>query len=190
MTDVLAIRRAAGLVLRSLRRRGATHGRPLGEPLPPALAIEALLSAMRAQFGLAAEAADRLLRPALADFRDAVGCADPLLVPANAGKEPQLVPLPLPSWCASLLDAGVLECEGPPRIAGPRVLLQASLAVVREAELLAVERFAVTFAGRHASGAASPFVHLALSPPFLSGRWAGPVCIRAAASSTRRCKSS
>ena len=94
----LAIRRAAGTVLRPLRQRGSAPGRALGgDRLPPRLAIESLLAAMRARFSLASDAADRLLRPALADWRDAVGCADPLLLPANANAEPQLVPLPLPS---------------------------------------------------------------------------------------------
>ena len=175
----LAIRRAAGTVLRPLRQRGSAPGRALGgEPLPPRLAIESLLAAMRARFSLASDAADRLLRPALADWRDAVGCADPLLLPANANAEPQLVPLPLPSWCAWLVDAGVLQCEQPPQIEGPRIVLHAALAVVREAELEGVERFPLTFAGRYAPGGAP--LHLAISPPFLSASWRGAVCIRAA----------
>src|SRR5256885_10207115 len=132
---LLAIRRAAGAPLRTLRRPGQRQAGPArGEPLRPALAIEALLAAMRARFGLAADAADRLLRPALADWRDAVGCADPLLLPGNARDELQLVPLPLPSWCAWLIDAGILQCEQPPQIEGPRIVLHAALAVVREAE--------------------------------------------------------
>ncbi len=121
---------------------------------------------MRARFALDSGVADKLLRPALADWRDAVGCADPLLLPANAAAEPQLVPFPLPSWCAWLIDAGVLECERPPQIEGPRLILHAALAVVREAELEGVERFPVTFAGRYAPNA--PHLHLAISPPFLS----------------------
>src|SRR5438552_4508948 len=178
--DRLAIRRAAGAALRSLRRRGSPPGRaPTADPLPPALAIEALLSAMRVRFALSPEAVNRLLRPALADWRDAVGCADPLLLPANAAAEPQLVPLPLPSWCTWLLDAGVLQCERPPQIEGPRIVLQAALAVVREAELEGVERFPLVFAGRFAPAAAH--IHLALSPPFLSQAWRGPACVRAAA---------
>ena len=179
-SDLLAIRRAAGAVLRPLKRRGSRPGQPVaGEPIPPALAIDALLAAMAARFSLLPEAAHRLLRPALADWRDAVGCADPLLLPANASAEPQLVPLPLPSWCAWLIDAGVLRCEGPARVDGPRVVLRTSLAVVREAELTAVEHFPVLFAGRFAPGGLH--VHLALSPPFLARSWRGPVCLRAGA---------
>lgn len=118
-----AVQRAAGAVLRPVRRRG--------ELLRPALAIEALLAAMRARFGLDGQAVDQLLRPALADWRDAVGCADPLLVPANARVEKQLVPLPMPSWCAWLVEAGVLRLDAPPSIEGPRVVQQAWLAVIR-----------------------------------------------------------
>ncbi|MCA1826627.1 MAG: hypothetical protein LC689_06765 [Myxococcales bacterium] len=138
---------------------------------------------MRARFSLAADVADRLLRPALADWRDAVGCADPLLLPANAATEPQLVPLPLPSWCIWLIDAGVLEVESAAVLEGPRIVLHAALAVVREAELEGVERFPVTFAGRHAPGA--PHLHLAISPPFLAQSWRGPICIRAAVDKAR-----
>src|SRR5258705_373858 len=130
--DSLSIRRAAGAVLRVLKRRGAPPQRPGGwgqsEPLRPALAIDALLTGMGARFGLAESAVNGLLRPALADWRDAVGCADPLLVPANAqgpaaGKA--LLPLPMPSWCAWLIDAGVLLLEGPPPLDGPRVVQRA-----------------------------------------------------------------
>ena len=132
--ELLAVRRAAGAALRAVRRPGQRQQGPArGDPLRPALAIEALLAAMRARFGLAAEAADRLLRPALADWRDAVGCADPLLVPANAQTEKQLVPLPVPSWCAWLVEAGVLRFDAAPVLDGPRVVLPASLMVVREA---------------------------------------------------------
>ena len=93
---------------------------------------------MRERFGLGQERAERLLLPAFADWRDAVGCADPLLVPANAqgpAAEKALVPLPVPSWCAWLADAGVLRFDGPPSIQGPRVVQPAWLLVVREAEL-------------------------------------------------------
>ena len=134
---------------------------------------------MRAMFSMIAADADKLLRPALADWRDAVGCADPLLLAANAAEEPQLVPLPLPSWCASLAEAGILELMHAPRVEGPRITLKAALAVVREAELEGVERFPVTFAGRFAPS--GPHVHLAISPPFRSQAWRGPVCLRAAA---------
>lgn len=174
MTALLDVQRAAGAVLRGARRNGT--------PLRPALAIDALLSAMRALFGLADQDADRLLRPALADWRDAVGCADLLLLPANAQRpqgDKHLVPLPMPSWCAWLIEAGVLLLEGAPSLDGPRVVQPARLLVVREAELTAVESFPVLFAGRY--GAASLQVHLALSPPFLDGGWRGTVCLRAAA---------
>src|SRR5260370_28981361 len=139
---------------------------------------------MRTRFDLAEEAVNRLLRPALADWRDAVGCADSLLVPANAQgsvAEKQLVPLPLPSWSAWLIEAGVLRLDGPPALEGPRVIQPAWLQVVREAELAAVEGFPVVFAGRVASGAASLDVHLALSPPFLLENWRAPIFVRAAA---------
>ena len=129
------------MVLRAIRRRG--------EPLRPALAIDALLAAMRARFGLPESAANELLRPAFSDWRDAVGCADPILLPANAhgaAGDAHLIPIPLPSFCAWLVDAGVLRLEGPPRVEGPRVIQPASLAVVREAELTAVERFPILFA--------------------------------------------
>jgi len=185
--DPLSIRRAAGAVLRPLKRRGASLQRlsasAHAEPLRPALALDALLAAMRARFGLAESAADQLLRPALADWRDALGCADPLLVPANAqgaSAEKALVPIPMPSWCAWLLDAGVLLPEGPPRLEGPRVVQHAWVAVVREAELSAVECFPVVFAGRYGSGAPVR-IHLALSPPHLAAAWRGNVCLRAAA---------
>src|SRR5690242_10634700 len=112
-TDSLPLRRAAGAVLRGVKRRGSPLQRrgafAQSEPLRPSLVIDALLAAMRARFGLAEAAANGLLRPALADWRDAVGCADPVLVPANAqGAAPDklLLPIPAPSWCAELIDAG------------------------------------------------------------------------------------
>lgn len=176
--DALAVQRAAGAVLRPVRRRG--------EPLKPALAIEALLAAMRAAFELSEEAVDALLRPALADWRDAVGCADPLLLPRNAADEKLLVPLPMPSWCAWLIDAGVLRLDAPAAVEGPRVVQHASLLVVREAELGLVERFPLLFAGRYGSGAASLHVHLAISPPFPSPLWRGSIWLRAAAGRTEK----
>jgi hypothetical protein len=186
--DPLSIQRAAGAVLRALKRRGVPPHRLSAaghaEPLRPSLAIDALLAAMRAQFGVAGSAADELLRPALADWRDAVGCADPLFVPANAqgpAAEKCLVPLPMPSWCAWLVETGVLLLDGPPHIEGPRVAQKAWLAVVREAELTAVECFPLIFAGRYGSGGASVRIHLALSPPFLAVDWRGSVCLRAGA---------
>jgi hypothetical protein len=183
-SDTLALRRAAGSVLRGLRRRGSPlEARDRSNPLKPQLAIDALLAAMRAAFGLTEQAAQSLLGPALADWRDAVGCADPVLVPANAqgpSAERALIPLPLPSWCAFLIDAGVLVPDGPPALEGGRAVLRAFLAVIRETELAALESFPVTFAARFASGAASMHVHLAISPPFLSEGWQGPVSIRAA----------
>ena len=186
--DPLPIQRTAGAVLRALKRRGVSPPR-LGasthaEPLRPAQAIDGLLAAMRARFGLSEAAANPLLRPALADWRDAVGCADPLLVPANAqgaAAEKSLVPIPMPSWCAWLVDAGVLLLDGPPHLDGPRVVQRAWLAVVREAELAAVECFPLLFAGRYGSGAASLRIHLALSPPFLAADWKGNLCLRAGA---------
>ncbi len=172
--DSIFVQRAAGAVLRGLKRKG--------EPLRPAAAIEALLAAMRARFDLAEAAARDLLGPALADWRDAVGCADPLLVAANAqgpGGEAQLVPIPMPSWCAALVDAGVLRLDGPPALEGPRVVQHASLLAIREAELTAVELFPLVFAGRYGSGPASLQLHLALSPPFLASAWLGTLCLRA-----------
>src|SRR5437764_15420596 len=116
-------RRAAGMVLRGLRRPGVPlqrMGEALrAEPLRPALAIQAIVAAVRARFDLTEEAARTLFAPALSDWRDAIGCSDPLLVPANAqgeAAEKHLVPLPLPSWCAHLVDAGVLQLKGAPRI--------------------------------------------------------------------------
>src|SRR5438270_4571425 len=181
-------RRAAGTVLRALRRPGVSSRR-LGEalrsePLRPALAIEAIVAAARARFDLTEEAASALFAPALSDWRDAVGCSDPLLVPGNAQgetAEKHLLPLPLPSWCAHLVDAGVLYLAGSPRLEGPRVVQRAVLLAVREAELSAVECFPIVFAGRFGAGAASPDVHLAISPPFLAEQWRGSVCLRAAA---------
>jgi hypothetical protein len=186
--EQLAVRRAAGAALRGVRRRGVpldrigTTGR--GELLRPAAAIEALLAAMRARFELSQPAVEQLLAPALADWRDAVGCADPVLVPANAqgpSAEKALVPLPMPSWCTWLVDCGVLRLEGPPVIDGPRVVQAAWLVVVREVELAAVECFPVVFAARFGSGAASLHVHLAMSPPYLAEEWRGTICLRAAA---------
>jgi hypothetical protein len=188
LLDPIPIQRAAGSALRSLRIKGAPEHRlrsaARGEPLKPSLAIDALLCAMRARFGLAETAANQLLRPALSDWRDAVGCADPLLLPANAhgsAGEKHLIPIPMPSWCTSLVDAGVLRLEGPPSLDGPRVVQHAWLAVVREAELTAVECFPVVLAGRYGSGAAALRVHLAISPPFLSPAWQGSLCLRAGA---------
>ena len=186
--DSISVQRAAGQVLRGLKRRGAPPNRlaraARAEPLRPALAIEALLAAMRAQFELPEPTANELLRPALADWRDAVGCADPLLVPADVlgpASEKHLVPIPKPSWCAPLVDAGVIRLDGPAALDGPRVVQPAWLAVVRESELTAVECFPFVFAGRYGSGAASLRIHLALSPPFLSPGWRGTVCLRAGA---------
>src|SRR5258705_2881304 len=157
--DPLSIRRAAGAVLRPLKRPGAPPQRPGGwshaEPVRPALAIDAVLAAMRARFAMPEAAANRLLRPGFADWRDAVGCADPLLVPANAqgpAAEKALLPLPMPSWCAWLIDAGVLLLEGPPHLDGPRVVQRAWLAVVRETELAAGEGFPPVFRGPSRSG--------------------------------------
>ena len=158
----LPVQRAAGAILRALKRRGVQPHRlrvaAQVEPLRPALAIDALLAAMRAQFGLADSAVNQLLRPALADWRDAVGCADPLFVAANAqgsGAEKALLPIPMPSWCAWLVDTGVLILDGPPHVEGPRVVQKPWLAVVRETELTAVECFPFVFAGRSARGARS-----------------------------------
>src|SRR5207302_205127 len=161
------------------RRRRARR-----EPLRPGLAVEALLAAMQARFELSDDSVERLLGPALADWRDAVGCADPILVPANAqgeAAERALVPVPMPSWCTWLVDSGALRLDGPPAIQGPRVVQPAWLVVIREVELSAVECFPIVFAARFGSGAASLHVHLALSPPFLSQEWRGSVCLRAAA---------
>ncbi len=184
-SDTLAARRAAGAVLRALRRPGAPLQRPdRSDPVRPALAIDALVAAMRARFGLNQDGADMLLRPAIADWRDAVGCADPLLVPSNAqgpSAEKALLPLPLPSWAAWLFDCRVLLPDGAPFLDGPRVVQRAFVAVVRETELEAVECFPVVFAGRFGSGAASVRLHLAISPPFSSESWRGPVLVRAAA---------
>jgi len=179
-------RRAAGIVLRTLRRPGARGIAEAlrGEPLKPSLAAEAIVAAARARFDLAEETAKTLFAPALSDWRDAVGCSDPLLVPANAqgdAAEKHLVPLPLPSWCAHLVDAGVLHLHGPPRLEGPRVVQRAVLLAVRESELSAIECFPVVFAGRFGFGAAAPEVHLALSPSFLAEGWRGTICLRAAA---------
>ena len=186
--DPLAVRRAAGAALRGVRRRGTPLHRigatPRGEPLRPGLAVEALLAAMQARFELSDDSVERLLGPALADWRDAVGCADPILVPANAqgeAAERALVPVPMPSWCTWLVDSGALRLDGPPAIQGPRVVQPAWLVVIREVELSAVECFPIVFAARFGSGAASLHVHLALSPPFLARDWRGSVCLRAAA---------
>ena len=171
--DSIFVQRAAGAVLRGHKRKS--------EPLRPATAIEALLAAMRARFDLAETAARDLLGPALSDWRDAVGCADPLLVAANAQgtkAETQLVPVPMPSWCAALVDAGVLRLDGAPALEGPRVVQHATLLAIREAELTAVEPFPLVFAGRYGSGAALQ-IHLALSPPFLAEAWRGTLCLRA-----------
>ena len=184
----IAVQRAAGAVLRSVKRHGVSEQRmgpaARGEPLRPAIAIEALLAAMRARFALPDAAVHELLRPALADWRDAVGCADPVLVAANAqGATPEkhLVPLPMPSWCTALVECGVLRLEGPPVLEGPRVVQPAWLAVIREVELTAVELFPFTLAGRYGSGAASLHIHLAVSPGYLDAEWRAPVLVRAGA---------
>jgi hypothetical protein len=161
-------RQAAGEVLRALKRKNAS------EPLKPALAIEALLAAARAQFNLSEEAARELLSPALADWRDAVGCADPLLVPSEGE-----LPLPLPSWCTWLIDAEVLLAPDAPVREGPRVVLRASLCVERSG---AVEKFPIVFAGRASQLSAGLSVRLAVSPPYRSAGFRGPVLVRAALS--------
>jgi len=174
----LEVQQAAGAALKGLKRRGLPPEQPSGkfgktEPLKPALAIDALVAAMRARFGLEEEVAKELFSPALADWRDAVGSADPLLLPANA----ELVPLPLPSWCVWLLELGVLIPSGAPAIEGPRVVQRAWLAVARER----VECFPVVFAGRASATTAGVSVHLAVSPPYSSAGFRGPVQLRAAA---------
>jgi len=193
--DRLAVRRAAGTALRGVPKPGTPLHRigaaARGEILRPALAIEALLAAMRARFELSQQSVEQLLSPALADWRDAIGCADPILVPANAqgaAAEKALVPLPIPSWCTWLVDSGVLRLDGPPAIQGPRVVQPAWLVVVREVELSAVECFPIVFAARFGSGAASLHVHLALSPPFLAEDWRGSICLRAAAHRPERAR--
>ena len=186
--DAFALYRAAGAVLRAVRRPGVPLARLVpgakGEPLKPALAIEAVAAAMRARFDLPQSVVTDLLVPAFADWRDAVGCADPLLVPANAqgpAAEKHLVPLPLPSWCAHLIDAGVIRLDGPAAVDGARVVQHAWLLAIREAELSAVECFPVTFAGKFAAGPAALHVHLAHSPAHLAEAWRGPLSVRAAA---------
>ncbi|HEY2029903.1 MAG TPA: hypothetical protein VGH20_11920 [Myxococcales bacterium] len=173
MTTPLEVKRAAGAALKTVKRRG-------DEPLKPSLAIEALVAAMRARFSLEETVARELFSPALADFRDAVGSADPLLLPENAKTEAQLVPLPMPSWCAWLFDLGVLTARGPPALEGPRIVLRADLHVARERE----ESFPVVFAGRASRTTAGVSVHLAVSPPWTSKGFRGPIQIRAAAHRT------
>jgi hypothetical protein len=176
--NALDVQRAAGAALKTLKRRGLPPDRLAdAEPLKPALAIEALVAAMRARFALDEATARELFAPALGDWRDAVGSADPLLLPDNAAGEPQLVPLPLPSWCAWLLDLGVLQPRGGPTLEGPRVVLRAWLSVEREQ----AECFPVVFAGRASATTAGVSVHLAVSPPYSSAGFRGPVQIRAAA---------
>src|SRR3989454_11515923 len=186
--DPIPIQRAAGSALRSLRIKGAPPHRlshaGCTAPLKPFATDVALVARLRARFVLAGSGANELLLPALADWRDAVGCADPLLLPANAlgsAGEKHLIPIPMPSWCASLVEAGVLRLEGQPALDGPRVVQHAWLAVVREAELSAVECFPIVLAGRYGSGAAALRIHLAISPPFLSSGWQGNLCLRAGA---------
>ena len=186
--ETLALYRAAGAVLRAHRRPGvALHRLTAGakaDPLRPALAIEALGAAMRARFDLSQQVVTDLLLPAFVDWRDSVGCADPLLVPANAqgpNAEKHLVPLPVPSWCAHLIDAGLIRLEGPAAIDGARVVQHAWLLAIREAELAAVECFPITFAGKFAAGPAALHVHLAHSPAHLAEGWRGPISLRAAA---------
>jgi hypothetical protein len=172
------IQRAAGEALKGLKRHGLGPDQAgEAEPLKPTMAIAALVAAMRARFSLEEATARELFSPALADWRDAVGSADPLLVPENAKTEPQLVPLPLPSWCAWLLELGILTPRGPPAIEGPRIVLRAFLTVARER----VERFAVVFAGRASASTAGASVHLAVSPPYSSAGFRGPRLLRAAA---------
>jgi hypothetical protein len=166
----LEVKRAAGAALKTTKRRG-------DEPLKPSLAIQALVAAMRARFSLEEDVARELFSPALADFRDAVGSADPLLLPENAKAEAQLVPLPMPSWCAWLFDLGVLTARGAPTLEGPRIVLRADLHVVREKE----ESFPVVFAGRASRTSTGVSVHLAVSPPWASAGFRGPIQIRAAA---------
>lgn len=172
-----------------MRRRGAPpEAAWAGDPLRPGLAIDALVAAACALFDLHRDDGKALLAPALADWRDAVGCADPLLVPADAqgaGADARLLPLPMPSWCAWLLEAGVLRLEGAPALDGPRVVQRALLLTIREAELTAVECFPLIFAGRFLAGEESLRLHLAISPPFFSATWRGSVCVRAAAHRAR-----
>jgi hypothetical protein len=175
--NLLEVQQAAGAALKGLKRRGLPLPEKFAEtePLKPALAVQALVAAMRARFGLTEEAAKELFSPALADWRDAVGSADPLLLPANALAE--LIPLPLPSWCVWLLELRVLIPNGQPVIEGPRVVQRAWLAVAREK----VEHFPVVFAGRASATTAGVSVHLAVSPPYSSAGFRGPVQVRAAA---------
>jgi hypothetical protein len=176
--NALDVQRAAGAALKTLKRRGLPPDRLAdAEPLKPALAIEALVAAMRARFALDEATARELFAPALGDWRDAVGSADPLLLPDNAADEPQLVPLPLPSWCAWLLDLGVLRPRGGPTLEGPRIVLRAWLSVERDQP----ECFPVVFAGRASATTAGVSAHLAVSPPYSSAGFRGPVQIRAAA---------
>src|SRR5437868_5527157 len=77
MKDAMADpRRAAGTVLRGLRRPGVPLQRNgaealRGEPLRPALAIQAIVAAIRARFEIGEDAARTLFAPALSDWRDA-----------------------------------------------------------------------------------------------------------------------
>ena len=168
--------RAAGAALRGVKAPPAMRKPSEVEPLRPALAIAAMVAAMRARFGLGEADAARLLSPSLADFRDAVGCADPLLV---ASGEPSLLPLPLPSWAAHLVDEGVLVLDGAPTLQGAQVVQHAHFEVIRELALAKVERFPVVFAGRAAPLALR--LHVAVSPPHLSPAWREKVLVRAAA---------
>jgi hypothetical protein len=172
---LLEVQQAAGAALQSLKRRGLEQPGD-AEPLKPALAIQALVAAMQALFALTSEDARELFSPALADWRDAVGSADPLLVPA------ELTPLPLPSWCVWLIELGLLIPRGEPVLEGQRVVLRAQLSVARER----VEWFPVVFAGRASTTTAGVSVHLAVSPPYSSAGFRGPIQVRAAVHGPRK----
>jgi hypothetical protein len=168
--------RAIGAALGPRARAATERARPA--LIKPSLAIEALLAGLRVLFSLEEAQVAELLAPALAPWRNAVGCTDPVLVAENAAREPQLLPLPLPSWCAHALDAGLLQLDGSPRLEQGLVVQGAHLLGLRGAAL-EPERFAVNFAATRAD--ASPHVHLAISPPF-SAAWRGEIWLRAAAS--------
>jgi len=172
----LAALRAIGAVIGPRQRAANERARPA--LLKPSLAIEALLAGLRVLFALEEAQVAELLAPALAPWRNAVGCTDPVLVAENAAREPQLLPLPLPSWCAHALDAGLLQLDGPPRLEEELVVQSAQLLGLR-GSAREPERFAVNFAATRAD--ASPHVHLAISPPFSAG-WRGEIWLRAAAS--------
>jgi hypothetical protein len=182
--QAIDLQRAAGAALDAL---GDPPRHPERGHLPllkPAQAAAALLAAARAAFQLTPDqhAGElRALERSLAPHDRYLGCAHELLAPPGAGAPLQV---PMPSWCAWLVQRGLLRWLRDPDLDPTRTqLVQRFMLAVRRGRQR--EAFAFDFAAT-LSRTARPELYLALSPGHASNDWQGPVCLRLGTSPQRR----